>query len=77
MAGGRPRRAQLAGLDSLTPGERRVADLVVDGKTNREIAENLFVTVKAVQWHLGHIYQKLNANSRDELIAELCQADHR
>jgi DNA-binding CsgD family transcriptional regulator len=39
--------------------------------SNREIAEALFVTVKAVQWHLRHIYEKLDATSRDALVAEL------
>jgi DNA-binding CsgD family transcriptional regulator len=71
IAGGRPRRARLSGVDALTPGEARVAAMVADGMTNREIAEGLFVTVKAVQWHLRHIYEKLEASSRDELVAEI------
>jgi DNA-binding CsgD family transcriptional regulator len=74
VAGGRPRRVRIRGIDSLTPGERRVADMVADGMSNREIAEALFVTVKAVQWHLRHIYEKLAATSRDELVDELRDA---
>jgi DNA-binding CsgD family transcriptional regulator len=41
------------------------------GLTNREIAESLFVTVKAVQWHLGHVYRKLGIGGREDLPAEL------
>jgi DNA-binding CsgD family transcriptional regulator len=74
VAGGRPRRVRLRGIDGLTPGERRVADMVAEGMSNREIAEALFVTVKAVQWHLRHIYEKLAATSRDELVDELRSA---
>jgi DNA-binding NarL/FixJ family response regulator len=35
--------------------------------TNREIAESLFVTVKAIQWHLGNAYRKLEISGRDQL----------
>jgi DNA-binding CsgD family transcriptional regulator len=71
VAGGRPQRARLRGVDALTPSEARVATMVAEGLTNREIAEGLFVTVKAVQFHLRHIYEKLEASSRDALVAEL------
>lgn len=74
VAGGRPRRERIRGIDSLTPGERRVAGMVAEGMSNREIAEALFVTVKAVQWHLRHIYEKLDATSREELVDELREA---
>ena len=36
------------------PSERRVAELAAAGDSNREIATTLFVTVKAVEWHLGN-----------------------
>ena len=39
--------------------------------SNREIAENLFVTVKAVQWHLRNAYRKLDIATRDELAGAL------
>jgi len=70
-AGGRPRRERSIGIGALTPGEQRVAELVAQGMTNREIAESQFVTVKAVEWHLRQIYAKLAATTREELIAEL------
>jgi len=66
-AGARPRRAALSGLASLTPAERRVARLAADGLTNREIAQDLFVTTKTVQTHLSSVYRKLDAGSRRDL----------
>lgn len=66
-AGSRPRRDDLSGVESLTPSERRIADLVVGGATNRQIAETLFVTPKTVELHLTNIYRKLSVVSRREL----------
>jgi DNA-binding CsgD family transcriptional regulator len=66
-AGARPRRAALTGFDALTASERRVAELALEGLTNREIAQALFVTVKTVEWHLGNTYGKLGISSRREL----------
>lgn len=65
--GARPRRAAFTGTDALTPAEHRVAQLAAGGLTNREIAEQLFVTVKTVQTHLAHTYRKLDVTSRREL----------
>src|SRR4051812_44956484 len=66
-AGARPRRPVTTGVDALTPGERRVAGMAASGMSNREIAEDLFVTVKAVQWHLRNVYRKLGVSERGEL----------
>jgi DNA-binding CsgD family transcriptional regulator len=66
-AGARPRRAMLSGLESLTPSERRVAEVAAKGLTTRQIAETLFVSPKTVEFHLRHIYQKLDVASRGEL----------
>jgi len=66
-AGGRPRRPVLSGLDSLTPSERRIAQLASVGLSNREIAQNLFVTTRTVEGHLTHAYQKLAITSREQL----------
>lgn len=54
-------------LTLLTPSERRVADLTATGLTNRQVAQELFVTVKAVEWHLSNVYRKLGIHSRNEL----------
>ena len=69
--GARPRRIALSGVDSLTPGELRVAEMASKGMTNREIAQALFVTVHAVDKHLRGTYQKLNISSRRGLSALL------
>jgi DNA-binding CsgD family transcriptional regulator len=70
-AGARPRRRELRGPGSLTPGELRVAKMAAAGMTNREIAQELFVTMKAVQYHLGNVYRKLDVPGRDDLAAAL------
>lgn len=72
--GARPRRAMLSGLESLTPSERRIAELAAGSATNREIAQHLFVTRKTVEFHLRHVYQKLDIKSRNELSAALAPA---
>jgi DNA-binding CsgD family transcriptional regulator len=61
----------LSGVESLTPSERRVADMAAEGMTNREIAQALFVTAKTVETHLRHAYQKLDISRREELNARL------
>ena len=63
----RPRTNELVGADSLTPSERRVAQLAAEGGTNREIAQSLFVTEKTVETHLGRAFRKLNISSRRQL----------
>jgi DNA-binding CsgD family transcriptional regulator len=67
IAGSRRRADTAWGPDALTPSERRVAELAIEGLTTREMAESLFVTPKTVEYHLRHIYQKLGVNSRDKL----------
>lgn len=70
-AGARPRRERTTGAESLTPSERRVAELAAEGLSNREIAEALWVTRKTVEHHLGHTYGKLGIRSRTGLAAAL------
>jgi DNA-binding CsgD family transcriptional regulator len=69
--GARPRRARLAGIDALTPSERRVAQLAADGLTNREIAQRLFITRKTVEKHLSNVYLKLEIGSRAAIAQAL------
>ena len=65
--GERPRELMATGVESLTPSERRVAELAAEGLTNREVAQALFLTVKTVEMHLSRAYRKLDIGSRREL----------
>ena len=71
LAGEQPRRVHSDALASLTPAERRVATLVASGMTNRQVAGELVVTIKAVEWHLSHVYRKLGISSRTALAGAL------
>jgi DNA-binding CsgD family transcriptional regulator len=55
----------------LTPTETQVAQLVAEGRTNREVAEALFVSVHTVEANLKRIYRKLDVRSRTELARKL------
>ena len=69
--GARPRRVALRGAEALTASERRVARLAGAGLTNREIAQELFVTARTVEGHLTQAYGKLGVRSRAELAPAL------
>jgi DNA-binding CsgD family transcriptional regulator/mono/diheme cytochrome c family protein len=74
IAGARPRRDALRGRDALTPSELRVAQLAADGRTNREIAEHLFITLRTVEAHLTSTYGKLELSSRHQLASALASS---
>ena len=63
----RRKTAWLTGIESLTPSERRVAQLAIAGQGNPQIAQALFVTRKTVETHLQQAYRKLGISSRAEL----------
>jgi DNA-binding CsgD family transcriptional regulator len=71
--GARPRRMMRVGPDALTPTENRVAAMAAGGRSNREIAEALFVSMKTVATHLGSAYQKLEINTREQLSSALAR----
>ncbi len=75
VAGPRVQRAARRGADALSPSERRVVALAIEGLSNRQIGEALFVTRKAVEWHLGNAYRKLDVRSRGELARALGAPD--
>ncbi|MDQ3876081.1 MAG: LuxR C-terminal-related transcriptional regulator, partial [Actinomycetota bacterium] len=70
-AGGRPPTIVPSGIESLTASEQRVAEMAREGMTNREIAQALFVTPKAVEVHLANVYRKLGIASRRNLADAL------
>lgn len=55
----------------LTPTEERIAELVAEGQTNREVAASLFLSVKTVETNLTRIYRKLGVGSRRELARRM------
>jgi DNA-binding CsgD family transcriptional regulator/tetratricopeptide (TPR) repeat protein len=63
-----PSATPATGWDALSQAEREVAHLVVDGLTNRAIAERLFLSPHTVATHLKHIFLKLDIHSRVELV---------
>ena len=73
-SGVRARRTALSGPASLTESERRVVELAAAGRTNREIAAELFVTVKTVEVHLSSAYRKLEIKGRRQLAEALSTA---
>jgi DNA-binding CsgD family transcriptional regulator len=56
---------------ALTPAEERVAALVAEGKTNREVAAALFLSERTVEGHLAHIFGKLGIRNRREIASVL------
>ncbi len=72
---GRTELASIGGrapsFGELTPTEKRVAELVAEGRATKEVASLLFVSPKTVEGHLSHIYAKLGVHSRTELAARI------
>ena len=64
-----------AGSGALTPQELRVAAAVRRGASNRDIAADLFLSPKMVEFHLRQIYRKLDVRSGTQLIAALAGQD--
>lgn len=55
----------------LSPAERRVAEAVMSGMTNREVAASLYVSEKTVEFHLHNVFGKLGVRSRTQLVRRL------
>jgi DNA-binding CsgD family transcriptional regulator len=70
-----PRSTSPAGDHQLTATEAQVAELVAAGRTNSEVASELFISAKTVESNLTRIYRKLGVRSRTELAATLRAAD--
>jgi two-component system, NarL family, response regulator LiaR len=65
----------MANLTDLTPRELEILQLVIAGKTNKEIANDIFISAKTVEFHLGHIYTKIGVQTR--LMAGIWAIQHR
>jgi DNA-binding NarL/FixJ family response regulator len=64
----------MANLHDLTPRELEILQLLIAGKTNKEIACEVFISKKTVEFHLDHIYSKLGIRSR--LMAGIWALQH-
>ena len=72
-----PRRRPTHGWDSLTPTEVRIADLVSQGLSNPNIAEQLFLSRRTVQTHVSHLLMKLELRSRVDIATESARRETR
>ena len=70
---GRRARTELTGPNALTAAEWRVCRQAAEGRTNREVAQSMFVTEKTIERHLSSAYQKLGIRSRYQLAAAMGQ----
>ena len=61
-------------LSDLTPREMQILQLVIEGKTNRAIATEIYISEKTVEFHLDNVYSKLGARSR--LMASIWALQH-
>jgi DNA-binding NarL/FixJ family response regulator len=71
----RPRKPDGQGLETLTQRELEVARLVVDRRTNPEIARTLFLSEKTVETHMRNIFRKLDVSSRADVARTVERAD--
>jgi DNA-binding CsgD family transcriptional regulator len=67
------RRRDPSTVDELTPQELQIGLLLASGKTTRETAAALFLSPKTIEYHLRHVYQKLDIHSREELARALSE----
>jgi DNA-binding CsgD family transcriptional regulator len=71
FSGGRARRGPRARTAELTAQQAQIAAMVAEGKTNKTIASSLFLSPKTIEFHLGHIYRKLEVSNRTQLTRAL------
>ena len=64
-------------MSALTGRELEIAELIVDRKTNAEIAHELFLSKKTVETHIRNMFRKLDANSRVDIARAMEAAERR
>jgi DNA-binding NarL/FixJ family response regulator len=74
--GERARPRETGAVQALTPQEARIAGLVADASSTPEIAAQLFISPRTVEYHLHKIYRKLRVSSRIELARALLAGEH-
>lgn len=60
--------AEITEVQTFTSKEKQILQLLVDGKTNKEIAQELFIEISTVKTHINNIYRRLNVSNRTEAI---------
>jgi DNA-binding NarL/FixJ family response regulator len=73
--GDRPQKRRVKTGRTMTPQETRIARLVAEGGTNREVAAELFISPATVDYHLRKVYQKLRVTSRTQLARKILTTD--
>ena len=71
----RPGQADAIGVSALTEREQQIARLVVDRRTNPQIAETLFLSPKTVETHMRNIFRKLDVSSRVDVARAVERAE--
>jgi DNA-binding NarL/FixJ family response regulator len=72
--GERARKRSVDTRTDLTPQETQISQLVSQGATNREIAEQLFVSPTTVEYHLRKVFTKLGVKSRTQLAHRILES---
>jgi DNA-binding NarL/FixJ family response regulator len=72
---GAPAASPVAGPGPLTKRELQIAELVAQGRSNKQVAATLFLSEKTIEHHLSRVYAKLGVRSRTELTATWGAAD--